>query len=70
MDNMIDRESRGRNRPPRGEDNVFAKLTDDIVIRIRQDRPTHTLKELSERYGVTISVISLVAKRKAWKHVP
>lgn len=45
-----------------------AKLTEDDVRVIRAS--TELLTVLSDRYGVTKSVLSEVRNRKAWVHVP
>jgi len=44
-------------------------LTDEQVLEIRAKRSTHTLKELSEEYGVAGSVISRIGTRKIWTHI-
>lgn len=52
---------------PRGERNPNAILTDDQVREIRAD--TSPLAVAAARYGVSVSLISLVRLRKAWRHV-
>lgn len=65
-DNMRDRDERGRG--VRGERSPFAILTREKVVEIRET--TGPLKAAAEKYGVSISLISKVRKRIAWKSVP
>lgn len=51
----------------RGEKSNLAKLTADKVREIRA--ANGTLAELSKRFGVAESTISLIRNRKIWKHV-
>ena len=69
----------------RGERNVRAKLTEEMVREIRRERPPVDLRrrtwrrlkagrwtpvaELAARYGVCQTAITMVAHRKIWKHV-
>jgi len=56
----------------RGISNSRAKLTDEAIRIIRQERqgPQKTpLRELAERYGVTVGNISHVARSRHWKHI-
>jgi hypothetical protein len=50
-----------------GERHGNAKLTEKDVLEIRASR--ETLEALSARYNVSISVLSNVRNRKAWRHV-
>lgn len=54
-----------------GEGHARALLTEASVIEIRRQhsRRTATLKELGERYGVSLSTIWMVVHRKTWSHV-
>jgi len=70
LDNIADRQS--RNRQAKGEGNHNAKLTADQVKEIRRihvpyQRPY--LRELADRYGVTLDQIHRVARKKVWRHV-
>jgi hypothetical protein len=66
---------RVRQRRPRpsiaGEGHARALLTEAAVIEIRRQHSlrTATLKELGERYGVSLSAIWMVVHRKTWSHV-
>lgn len=76
--------TRDKNRCPtgqqRGEAAYNAKLTDEAVLEIRAARGRYDgrrnepgagtpLRVLAERYGVSESVISNVARGVKWKHV-
>lgn len=69
----------------RGEAHVFSKLTDDDVREIRRARGKSNggrmwarrqapdvlpLKVLAERFGITESAVSNIARRVTWRHVP
>lgn len=51
----------------RGEQINTAKITEDDVREIR--KTGKPLKPLAEKFGVSETMISLILKRKAWKHV-
>ncbi|MFN2748078.1 HNH endonuclease signature motif containing protein [Bacillus sp. z60-18] len=64
-ENTFDRNRKGRQA--KGERNSGAKLTEEDVIKIRND--SRSLSELSKEYGVSSVQIRNIKKRKAWKHV-
>lgn len=66
-ENAADRDAKGRHRPLPGEANGNAKLTDEQVLAIR--RSSGTLKATAAEYGVHLSLIHLIRKRKAWAHL-
>ena len=70
-DNNRDMMSRGRHNTARGVDQPGSKLTDTQVVEIRSRYESGGIKqsELSIEYGVAQSLISLIVRRKAWKHV-
>lgn len=69
-DNMHDMESRHRKRQVRGEEVGNSKLTTESVRHIRaMRRDGHTLREVAERFGVTIAQVSNIANRKCWRHI-
>lgn len=39
-----------------------------LEIRVKYDNG-HTMKELSNEYGVVIGNIDFIVKRKTWKHI-
>lgn len=54
----------------RGEQVPSAKLTEREVVEIRQLRNAGlTLRAIGERFKTDLSNVSLIAKRKHWKHV-
>jgi hypothetical protein len=67
QDNMADRKRKGRNRPPRGEDHVFSKLSDDAVREIRSS--AIPARELAVRFQVTVAAIKDVRGGRRWRHV-
>lgn len=50
----------------RGVKHWNVKLTPESVAEIRQLRPTHTLRQLSEQFGAHISHISSICNGKKW----
>lgn len=72
-ENMADMVAKGRARSSgfRGEQLPQAKLNEDTVRAIRATYASgeRTQRELSERYGIQPSAISLIVTRKRWKHV-
>ena len=67
--------SGSRRRPesrPRGEDNVRAKLTTEMVLAIREEFASKGTPKLTlaRRYGVNPSTISSIVLRRTWRHVP
>ena len=61
-----------RERRPRGEANHFAKLTATTVIEIRSLYAAGgiTLTALAVRFGVGVSTIHAIVRRKIWQHIP
>lgn len=53
----------------RGMDHPGVKLTEDQVIEIRSLPATSTQDEIAEKYGVNRATISLIVRKKIWKHV-
>ena len=55
----------------RGDDHPNAKLTESAVrdMRSRYVPQKITFRMLAEEYGVDQSLVSLIVKRKSWKHV-
>lgn len=68
LDNMRDRDYKGRRLPPIGEKNGFSKLTQEEVEQIRDLAPLkipHWI--IAEDYGVTRSTIDKVMRFETWK---
>lgn len=51
----------------RGQDVHNSKLTEADVVLIREDR--RRLKDIACEYGVHLSLISLIKRRRVWAHV-
>lgn len=72
-DNAADRNTKGRtakgdrSNSLRGAACPAAKLTDDLVRRIRLD--TRPIKEIRSEYGIGHATVSYVRNRKTWRHV-
>ena len=64
-DNVADRVL--KDRSAKGQSNGRAKLTEVQVIEILKSNLT--TNELAEKFGVTNGAISLIRKRKNWKHL-
>lgn len=70
-DNVRDREAKGRGVRVSGSDHHKAILSEKAVryIRLERKKGTSTLKALAEKYGVSVSTISAVAKGRNWKEL-
>lgn len=68
-ENMLD--MRERARTMRGELNGAAKLTDELVAQMRGEYRggDGEVQRLSDKYGVSLSVVSAILAGKTWKHV-
>jgi hypothetical protein len=68
-DNVYDMDKKGRriNRQVSGEKHPNAKLTDDDIRAIRNDKRIHKL--IAKDYGVTRANISYIKRGIAWTHV-
>lgn len=55
-----------------GELGPSSKLTNKEVIAIRRTRRDTdlTLKEIAEKFGVSLTNVSMIANRKTWTHIP
>lgn len=62
---MVER-GRGVSRPPRGESNPRAKLTEEAVNEILMTGAKAA--DLARKFGVSKSLVVAVRKRRAWKH--
>lgn len=67
QDNSDDKVSRGRQARQGGAKNGHAKLTDDLVRRLRsKDR---SLTAWSQELGISIGTLSMARAGKTWAHV-
>lgn len=54
-----------------GEDHPRSKVTDVVVNLMRELRNDGiTLREIADRFGVTIAQVSNIVNFKQWKHIP
>lgn len=69
--NRLDQIRDGTEKPPKGEVNGMAKLTDIEVLAIREKyaTETYTQQKLADEYGVSQATISLIILRKLWAHI-
>jgi hypothetical protein len=56
-------------RTVRGAKHPRAKLTDDAVVYIRQNRARMTTRELADKFGVSVGTVSNIRTGKIWRHV-
>lgn len=54
---------------PKGESHYMGKLNDEKVREIRATIGITTLAEMAAKFGVDMTLISLVRRGKSWKHV-
>jgi hypothetical protein len=70
-DNVADRERKGRNKVPRGEQQGSAKLTNAEASRLRQlyyqGVPSPVL---AAEFGLHRTVVWRIATGRSWKHLP
>jgi hypothetical protein len=70
-ENMDDRDSKGRNRPGRGEAVGTSKLTEVDVISMRRLRQKGlTFDSIAQRFGVAKKTALQAIKGEQWAHVP
>jgi hypothetical protein len=69
-ENMRDMAAKGRSGALRGSDNPQSRLTERDVASIRRAaRRGAVQRRLAERHGVSESTVSLIIKRRGWRHV-
>lgn len=70
-DNAADRDRKGRRRPPIGDSNGRAKLTECDVREMRElwDRSSMTMRELAERYRVARQTVRAAINGETWRHI-
>ena len=66
-DNIRDRHMKGRNGDKTGINNGRSVLDENDVIAIRHDHHFVSRKQLSRKYGVSISTICSVINLRTWK---
>ena len=68
LDNIADRDRKGRTVIPRGEHSGQAKVTTVIVLAIRASN--ESLSKLSRKYNISKTQVADIRNHKSWKHVP
>jgi hypothetical protein len=68
QDNVDDMVSRGRSEI--GERNAHAKLTENQVMWIIENKGKIKGKKMAAALGITAANVSSILKNKAWKHLP
>ncbi len=66
LDNMADREAKGRNNPVRGEAQGTAKLTEADVRKIRA--ASGKQRDIAKEFGITQANVWSIRARKTWAH--
>lgn len=66
-DNNADRDRKGRQVAPRGEQHGCAKLTVKQVLAIRSDGRLNY--KIADEYGVSFSQVGRIKRRDAWGHL-
>lgn len=67
-DNHKDMDTKGRRASQKGEqNNGGTKLTDQIIVAIRND--SRTLREIAKDYKITFSYAGQIKRGERWKHV-
>ena len=62
---------RGRTGKCLGEENPFSKLTNEIVLEIREKyaKGDTSHKKLAKEYNIGKTTVSHIVKRESWKHI-
>jgi hypothetical protein len=66
-ENMEDKTAHGTQL--RGEDVNFSKLKENDVIEMRRLRRSMKNKDIALMFGVHLDTVSLILRRKTWKHI-
>jgi len=67
-ENIADRDRKGRQRVPKGEDNPHAALTNDQAAEIREKLAAgRRCSELATEYGVSFGVINSIKRGKTYR---
>lgn len=66
-DNTADKVARGRVKPPRGEQQGRAKLTDETAMEVYLSPASYD--EIAEAYGISDTLVYKVKRRQVWRHI-
>ena len=67
QDNMLDRDTKGRNAHLSGEKAGNSKLTEAQVLGILTDNRSR--KVIAKEYGISRMQVSNIVNRKSWRHI-
>lgn len=70
-DNIYDMENKNRSVHLKGSKNGNSKVTEDQVIKIRNEYSTKKFsqRELGEKYGLSSSMVGEIIRGNFWKHI-
>lgn len=69
LENMIHAYAMGLIEGFKGDKHPGAKLTEDAVRYIREQRGIRTGADLARQFGITRSQVSSIQHRKTWQHI-
>ena len=69
QENVDDKIKKGRGAIVKGEKHGCSKLTEDMVIEIKQAGRTISQRKLATEYGVSSTIIYKILKGVLWSHV-
>uniref|UniRef100_A0A6C0AJW4 Uncharacterized protein n=1 Tax=viral metagenome TaxID=1070528 RepID=A0A6C0AJW4_9ZZZZ len=69
QDNVNDKNSKGRGVYVKGEHHGSSKLTESMVIEIKQIGRSLSQRKLASEYGVSSTIIYKILKGVIWSHV-
>lgn len=69
-DNMKDMVEKGRNKDYKGSKHPYSKLTEEIVLEIREKiKNGFTNRAISKEYGLNETYVSHIKNRRNWTHI-
>ena len=69
-DNQRDCIDKGRNRPRRGEDNHYSKLTaEDVIVIRKMAKEGKRQQDIAQRFGIAKQTVSCIVCRRSWAHI-
>jgi hypothetical protein len=71
LDNARDRHSKGRDAYMKGSANPSAKITESDAIAIRElhSSGAHSVRDIAERYNLSLNSVRRILNRTRWVHV-
>ena len=67
--NAADMVQKGRDKPERGENNCWSKLSEAKVLAIRELQGKLSSRKIGKLYGVCKTTVLRIHNREKWKHV-